>query len=252
MRPTGRTLSGGSVPPAGDRRLALGTVALRPRRPQLGLLLADLDRESLERLGRALRADAVLPTTERVWPASVPLARSHSAVGTRLIPPASSAMSPLWTGWRYRVSRLLDGRTTLMSTASARTSSDGVTVPRSIPRSDGPGLSCRRRGRLTTVTPLATADESAQPWPSETIRWNYADSGEPSSMRTLWVTRHHAKRVMSVRLATDLRRAPSVRRRRTALPWCFRPPPTAEIAEYAASRKGQARSVSPRLLARAM
>ena len=39
--------------------------------------------------GKAEKVDSVLPTAERVWPASAPLARSHPEAGTRVIPSAS-------------------------------------------------------------------------------------------------------------------------------------------------------------------
>lgn len=80
MRYSTQPLAGGPVPPAGDCRLALGTVALRRRRSQLGLLLADLVRESHERLGRALRAD---PAAAHLAPSLIARtlgASCHSAV----------------------------------------------------------------------------------------------------------------------------------------------------------------------------
>ena len=93
---------------------------------------------------------AVVPTGERVWPTSAPEARSHPVAGTSVSPSAISATSPLSTWSRYEVALSIDGSTTLISTARARTSSAGPTVRRSIPAE-------RRASDVAVVVAVITA-----------------------------------------------------------------------------------------------
>jgi hypothetical protein len=76
---------------------------------------------------------AVVPTGERAWPTSAPVARSHPVAGTSVSPSAIWATSPASIWSRYEVAPSIDGSTTLISTARAKTSSAGTTVRPSIP-----------------------------------------------------------------------------------------------------------------------
>ena len=178
MRYSTQPLAGCPVPPAGDRRLALGTVALRRRRSQLGLLLADLVRESLERLGRALRAD---PAAADLAPSLI--ARTlgvscHSAVWSS----ARWHSTPLTARIRSSVPSRLR-RTSAVASCRALSISADACCRCSAALLRGRSRSSRARGCLVGVGWLPAAATGPPVVGSESMqRWQFTPGmGEPSS-----------------------------------------------------------------------